>query len=236
MKNEIFIDKKFCGPAESGQGGYVSGLLGNLISGPAEVTLRTPPPLDVPLQINFEGKDTVTLLNGDIIVAQAQPFDFQFDIPAPPVYDEAVKASRSYIGFKHHAFPKCFVCGPERNEGDGLRIFPGQVEGRNLVAATWTPYKELADETGKIKPEFIWAALDCSGAFAVLMSKLRLIVLGKIAVSIESEILTGEKCIVTGWPLMTEGRKLYAGTAIFSESGKLYARAKATWIEIVTGK
>ena len=39
-----------------------------------------------------------------------------------------------------------------------------------------------------MKNEFIWAALDCSGAFAVLLLKLRLIVLGKIAVTIENEI------------------------------------------------
>ena len=232
MKKEIIINKTFCGPTESGQGGYVSGLLGGLIPGTAEVTLRVPPPLNQTMIIDQSDKNLIKLLNGDIMVAQAQPSIIDFEIPDPPSYEEAVKASESYIGFKQHAFPKCFVCGPERSEGDGLRIFPGKVQGRDLVAAPWIPYKSLADKNGKVKTEFIWAALDCSGAFAVVMAKLRLIVLGKIAVTIESEINADEKYIVIGWPMMIEGRKLFAGTAIFSESGKLCAKAKATWIDL----
>ncbi len=236
MYKEIVIDKTFCGPTESGQGGYVSGLLGGFINGTSEVTLRMPPPLNHSLKIDHSDKNFIKLLNGDLLVAQATPSAVEFDIPSPPAYDEAVKASESYIGFKQHAFPKCFVCGPERHQNDGLRIFPGQVSGRDLVAAPWIPYESLADENGNVKPEFIWASLDCAGAFSLLISKMRLIVLGKIAVSIESEIKIGEKYIVTGWPLMVDGRKLYAGTSVFTESGKLCAKAKATWIDLNTSK
>ena len=40
----------------------------------------------------------------------------------------------------------------------------------------------------------------------------------------------GEPCVVVGWPLGEEGRKLYAGTALYGESGPPLARALATWI------
>jgi len=40
----------------------------------------------------------------------------------------------------------------------------------------------------------------------------------------------GERCVVTGWPLGEEGRKLYAGTALYGEDGRLLACARATWI------
>ena len=43
---EIIIDKRFCGPPNSGNGGYVCGRLARHIPGGAEVTLRAPPPLD----------------------------------------------------------------------------------------------------------------------------------------------------------------------------------------------
>jgi hypothetical protein len=33
-----------------------------------------------------------------------------------------------------------------------------------------------------------------------------------------------------GWPLGEEGRKLYAGTALFGEDGRQLASARATWI------
>ena len=48
--------------------------------------------------------------------------------------DEAVAASATYPGFSAHPFPTCFVCGPERAEGDGLRLFPGRLpDGRTAT-------------------------------------------------------------------------------------------------------
>jgi hypothetical protein len=35
---------------------------------------------------------------------------------------------------------------------------------------------------------------------------------------------------VMGWPLGEEGRKLYAGTAVFGEGGRTLGAARATWI------
>ena len=40
----------------------------------------------------------------------------------------------------------------------------------------------------------------------------------------------GERCVSIGWPLGEDGRKLYAGTALFSETGELLAHACQTWI------
>ena len=47
----IMIDKRYCGPPNSGNGGYVCGRLARHIPGGAEVTLRAPPPLDKPLDV-----------------------------------------------------------------------------------------------------------------------------------------------------------------------------------------
>ena len=38
------IPRRFCGPPNSGNGGYVCGTLARCIPGAAEVTLRAPPP------------------------------------------------------------------------------------------------------------------------------------------------------------------------------------------------
>jgi hypothetical protein len=40
----------------------------------------------------------------------------------------------------------------------------------------------------------------------------------------------GERCVVASWPLGEEGRKLYAGTALFAADGELLALARQTWI------
>jgi hypothetical protein len=47
----IVVEKRFCGPPNSANGGYVSGLLAAHIDGSAEITLRTPPPLGQRLDI-----------------------------------------------------------------------------------------------------------------------------------------------------------------------------------------
>ena len=47
------IERRFCGPPNSGNGGYVCGMLGKQIDGPSEVMLRLPPPLETPLDIRM---------------------------------------------------------------------------------------------------------------------------------------------------------------------------------------
>jgi hypothetical protein len=47
----IAINRRFRGPPTSANGGYVCGLVANVIGGSGEVTVRAPPPLDQPLEI-----------------------------------------------------------------------------------------------------------------------------------------------------------------------------------------
>ena len=47
----ITIDPRFCGPPNSGNGGFVCGLVAEHIGRSAEVTLRAPPPLGRQLSI-----------------------------------------------------------------------------------------------------------------------------------------------------------------------------------------
>ena len=39
-----------------------------------------------------------------------------------------------------------------------------------------------------------------------------------------------EPCVVRSWPIGEDGRKLFAGTALFSEDCELLAVARQTWI------
>ena len=218
---QITINPRFNGPEGSANGGYTSGLVAELLGGSAEVTLRSPPPLDRPLDVERE-PDRVRILDDGRLIAQAVPTKVELEVPKPPTYEEAERAAARYPGFAAHAFPTCFVCGPERKPGDGLRIFAGPLEdGR--VASPWVP-KE-------VEPKIVWAALDCPGAIAVGFPDRGETLLGRFAVRIDALPEVGERCVVVGWPLGEEGRKLYAGTALYGESGRPLARARATWIE-----
>jgi hypothetical protein len=217
----ITIAGRFNGPKGSANGGYTCGLVAELLGGAAEVTLRSPPPLDRPLGVERNG-DHVRVVDGERVVAEAVPTQLELEIPAAPTYEQAVSASAQYPGFDEHAFPTCFVCGPERDAGDGLRIFAGPL-GDGRVASPWVPTE--------VDPQIVWAALDCPGAIAVGFPDRGETLLGRFAARVEALPEVGERCVVVGWPLGEEGRKLYAGTALFGDDARPLARARATWIE-----
>ena len=231
----VSINRRYLGPPDSGNGGYSCAMLGQFIDGPAAVRLRVPPPLDTPLEIR-RTDGLVELYNQSELVASGRPAVVELDIPRPPDFAGAQAAAGRYRGFISHYYPGCFVCGPEREHGDGLRIFAGPVAQGDgpagMVAAPWVPDESLADTSGLVAPEFIWAALDCPGAYAFPEPASGALLLGELAVSISGSVLVGEKCVLIGWEISREGRKHYTGTALFGESGSCRAAAYATWFEV----
>ena len=235
MTDSVMIDKRYHGPPDSGNGGYSCGILGRLFDGPAAVRLRIPPPLDVPMSVR-RTENGFELFHGDELVATGRPATVDIDIPAPPDFAAAEAASARYRGFDSHFYPGCFVCGPERDHGDGLRIFAGPIEAgtgpEGMVAATWTPDASLADSSGQVAAEYLWSVLDCPGAYAFPEPDSGAILLGELAVAINSPVLPGEKCVLIGWEISQNGRKHYTGTALFKPSGICCAVGYATWFEV----
>jgi hypothetical protein len=207
-------------------------MVGTLFPGPAEVTLRVPPPLDRELRVEWQG-ERARLLDGETVVAEGAPAAVELQPPAPVSFDDAVKASRGYPWFTGHPFPSCFVCGPERAEGDGLRILPGAVDGREVAAAPWTPDASLADAQGVVRPEIVWAALDCPSWFGMSLFHpwSGVALLGRLAARIEQLPRAGERCVCLGWFLGRDGRKIHTGAAVYGEGG-LCAVGRSTWVTL----
>jgi hypothetical protein len=232
--DELTIPARFNGPPDSGNGGYSAGLVAAQLPEAADsvtqVTLRVPPPLDTPLRVRpATGDDGIAVYAGSRLIAQAGPASVD-DRPVPPVsYPEAVAAATGYPGFVEHPFPTCYVCGPERLAGDGLRIFPGPVpDGR--TAAPWLVPPESSAVT-------VWAALDCPGGWAIIGSG-RPYVLGRMAARIHALPSAGTRCVVMGEVIGTEGRKAQVHTALYDRvdrgraAPRLLAWARSTWIAI----
>jgi hypothetical protein len=226
----ITVASRFQGPPGSGNGGYVCGLLAETLREDLRVRLVAPPPLESPLEVEAAGAGEWLLRGAAGPVAQATAARLTLEVPSPPGYVQAVWASQHYAGFRAHAFPDCFVCGPYRRRGDGMRIFPGMLES-GMVAAPWLPSDSLDGGDGKVAPEFHWAALDCPGYFAVSGGR-RTMLLGEMQAHVDRRVHVGESCTVIGWRIEAEGRRHRAGTAIFDGDGELCARALATWIEL----
>lgn len=226
------IADRFCGPPRSGNGGYTCGRVAKHLQGTVAVRLKAPPPLNAELRLEST-EEEARLFHETTLVAEARRSQLSVQAPPGPSYEEAEEAAQSFIGFKSHRFPGCFVCGPERTQNDGLCIFPGPLNNTSTIAAPWTPDASLADESGNLRPEFLWAALDCTGAFTSFpLPDGVAIVLGELAASILGVVKPGDRCVVLGWPLGVEGRKRLAGTAIYAPNNRLVALARAVWIEV----
>jgi hypothetical protein len=226
----LIVAGRFCGPEASANGGYFAGCVAARAGRTVTVRLLRPPPLGTPLETVELADGTMAIQSGAERIGEARSATLALDPPGAPNYFEAVEASRRYAGFAHHPFPTCFVCGTRRPRGDGMRIFAGAIPERRLVAAPWVPDGSLDGGDGKVKPEFMAAALDCPGAWAVSAGD-RVVVLGEITVHVNRLVHVGERCTVIGWALEASGRKRAAGTALFAEDGEVCGLARALWIE-----
>jgi hypothetical protein len=231
---DVVVARQFRGPPNSGNGGYVCGLLGKEIAGPATVALRALIPLDIALNLGRAG-DAVRLtgLDGTLI---AEATAAETVLPAPPAAPslagaQAAGARCPVIEKPFH--PPCFTCSSIREDGDGLRVLPGQIDGAPLghIACVWIPHRSFADATGSIPAEIVWAALDCPGSLAwIVKSGTGAGLLGTMTGEVLRLPRAGEPTIVTAWPIEQNGRKFVAGVALFDASGALMARGTQIWI------
>ena len=233
----VTIEPRFNGPPDSANGGYTCGLLAREIDGAAEVSLRAPPPIDRELVV-----DGGRLLAGETVVAEGGAVgpDRFVEPPAPVSPDDARAAEMrsTYLDASTHPFPTCFVCGPLRDDGDGLRIFPGWIEERGLFASTWTPSESVVDGgDGEIPEEIVWAALDCPTSAPGMNApgpdgRVLPIVLARLAVDVRGPVEPGAEHVITSWEIGRDGRKREAGAALYGADGELRAMARALWIEL----
>jgi hypothetical protein len=234
LLENVIVPARFSGPPNSGNGGYTCALLARHIGNPAEVTLRKPIPIEREMQV-VRNDENFKLVAGEELIAEGKSTTIELDLPRPIKYADAQAAAEESPAFKNHPFPTCFVCGPQRAHGDGLRIFPGIISeseiGRTFACA-WEPAREFADASGNIKPEFIWSAMDCPTGFAGGFPYMGKLVTGRLAVKVIAPIRAEEKCVIMSWPLGIEGRKHHAAAALFGEDGTVRAEAKATWIKL----
>jgi hypothetical protein len=238
----VVVPARCNGPARSGNGGYASGALAehvpaDHVAGAVEVTLRTPPPLDVPLTVETDGDRTLLLRDGTT-VAEARRVPADLDAVEEVGADVAAAAMLRYPGLGNHPFPTCFACGPERAEGDGLRIFPGPVGAdRGLVASLWVPHaahaesSDVVDGVQRCGTATTWAALDCVGGWSEDLEG-RPCVLGRMAARVDALPVVGEPHVVVGRHLGREGRKSFTASTLYDADGRVVATARHTWIQV----
>lgn len=203
-----------------------------------EVKLLRPPPLEVPLLVGASTEPSNPCIDltdsaGALIATAREVPALVAPLPTPPSLAEAVRAADRYLTGSKRAYSGCFVCGPDLPNNESMQIFAGARSADPAefagVATPWTPQEWCATE-GIVAPEFVWAALDCPGYFAIRRDGAQML-LATLTVNILRRPQVGVTCIVSGWHLSSKGRKHEAGTALHAIDGGLLARAQALWIE-----
>jgi hypothetical protein len=230
----IAIPARFNGPPASANGGYTCGVVAGLVGAEeATVSLRLPPPIDTPLRVVRDGAQ-VELRDGDARVADGAPAELLLDVPDAISPEEAAAASAAWRDrwVDPHPFPTCFVCGPDREPGDGMRVFPGALRD-GMFAADWMPDESLDDGSGHVRPECVWAALDCPTSAPVAnFASGPAMVLARLTARLGCSVVTGERHAILSWPLAVDGRKHVGACALFDSAGRLLCASQALWIEV----
>lgn len=228
------IGRQFCGPPNSGNGGYVCGVLAKGHDGPVTAILKAPIPLDAELALEIRDGVSVLLGEADALIGQGGAANQLLpEPPQSPGLEAAREAATRHIGLTQRVHPICFTCGSEREDGDGLRVLPGRLDGAEagVVACTWTPHANFAAADGLIADEVVWAALDCPGYFSWVEKEGRHgALLGTMTGEVVGPVRAGVEYVVVAWPILKDGRKEIAGTALFDGEGRLMARSHQVWI------
>lgn len=232
----IEVPRQYCGPPNSGNGGYVSGLLASFLDGPVRVRLIAPTPLDTSIEIVTEG-DGIAAYAGKTKIGIAVPAEVDIDPPPPPTAADVRQARAAYGDeARTHPLPHCFVCGPARDPADALCLYTGPAPNSPVNADAWVPGPQFAGADGLIRPELLWAALDCPTAFALRHGDSKLCLLGSLTAEIHRRPAPHEHLTVMAWKRGIDGRKNYGDGAIIDADGHIIAAANAVWVELTDPK
>ena len=239
-RGTLVLDPRENGPRGFANGGFACGALAGFAPhDPAEVTLRAPVPVGVPLGVRSRRSGGVELLlrqgGGNEVLAEAVPVDpFVAEPPYRPTPGEAQAAWDAHP-FRGLDLPlsDCVVCGAERL--DGLRICFGPVPGHpELMASPFLVPEAFCGDRGELRIPAVWGALDCPSYPAEAVRRGRFALLGRLAADLRRPIVAGEELIAMGWTESIGNRSMRTASALLA-GDEIVASARAGWVEAKSG-
>ena len=231
VAGRVLIPRRFNGPPASANGGYTCGLIARYVGGPAEVSLRSPPPLDTALELRRLDDGGVELRHRDVLVAEGRPADPpDVEPPLVPTVAQAREALRRHPWLDaRHPFSQCYVCGAGRHDGLGMHF--GDLRGHSdMTAALLVADETVPHDAHGVTPEIAWGALDCPSYVPALWHADFPSMLAWMQAEVREPIPVGEPIVAAGWHLRAEGRKHFTASALLDADGRLLARATHLWI------
>jgi hypothetical protein len=159
--------------------------------------------------------------NGGItagLLAACLPFDaVEVTLRRPPPLDTAMDVR--------------LTCEAADLVGDGAVIASARAAVLDVEVPAPVPLDAAVDDDGHVRPELIWAALDCPSGFAA-MADGAISILGRMTAEITRRPPVGTPLVVVSWLIDIDGRKQHAASALYDPDGAVVGVARATWIEL----
>ena len=238
MTADLIVPARFNGPARSGNGGLRRGLARR--AGAARASTR---PSRSPCAGRHRStprcrsaRRTAHRLADEAAVAEARVVDGDLDAGRRGACRRG-RARRCCAtpGCATTRSPTCFACGPDREEGDGLRIFPGPVGAdRGYVASLWVPHalerrvqRPRRRASSGAAPAITWAALDCVGGWSEDLEG-RPCVLGRMTARVDALPVVERAARRGRPPPRHDGRKSFTASTLYDADGRVVATARHT--------
>ncbi len=241
LSRGLVADPHLHGPRGILQGGLAVGALlaaarlGDRFDAPptaVDARLHAPTPLDTPVTARIRATaaahyDAVTVAGDTTLVAGT--VELAGHEPAPRVPDlHALATVPLPAPHSQDAFPHCWVCGPDND--DGLRLLPAWHTDEQIVTG-WIPDDDHDDGRGFVHPVVVAAVLDCPTVWASMQHIRALGCVGSLLGGYHVQYFASPRI---GEPLRTvarfdsaDGRKIRARSALVDEDGVVYATASA---------
>lgn len=225
----LSVDRRFQGSTGIAQGGYLAGLVSELLGLDISVSFHRPAPVDEKLHLSTE-EGTYKLLGSTGLVLEARDLRKAPD-PSPPVsWRRAVEARSSVARDPFARDRACFMCG---DHSESLGIQAGPVN-QSQISATPVVFPDWTATDGIVAARFLWAALDCPAGWSVSLDSRDLsAVTGGLSAMMFAPINPGVPLVVTAVPEKHwTGRTRRAHSAIYDSNGKLIASAESIWVAL----
>ncbi|MDP1873848.1 hypothetical protein [Phenylobacterium sp.] len=233
---QIVVPRQFRGPPVTANGGYICGLLAKAVGGKGSAMLRAGVPLDTPVELVTGEDGAVSALGaeGQVLGVAKPARDDQIPPPPPSPGVGVARAAAAASPFATRSLHRgCFSCCIEREAGEGLGVHVGQVPGAEagVCAGLWVPHANFAAADGTMPDEITWGALDCSGSMAWWIKTGSPVgLLGTMSGEVLKAPKAGETYVIVASAGESEGRKFFAGVALYDADGDVVARSGQIWI------
>ena len=227
----LVIAARFCGPPASANGGYFAGMVAALAPRSVTVRLLKPPPLAHSRCASRTAPTArCSVLDGAQAIGAAHPARWRCSRRAGP---STWRRSRHRAAMRASAITASRAASCAARSGCAATACASSPAPSRSSASSrrpWVPDASLDRGDGKVQPQFMSAALDCPGYYAVALAD-QMMLLAEFTAHLDRLVHVGEPCTVIGWRIGASGRKHEAGTALFDGKGELCGRARALWIE-----